>query len=94
MRRLVEERVQETFDLDFKRDLYGNSDGAKRELAADVAAMANSGGGLIILGIDEDEHACAQAAPGALADDADVTRILQIVGSLVAPVPDIDVRCV
>jgi hypothetical protein len=94
MRRLVDERVQETFDLDFKRDFYGNSDGAKRELAADVAAMANSGGGLIILGIDEDEHACAAAAPGVLADDAEVTRILQIVGSLVAPVPDIDVRCV
>jgi hypothetical protein len=94
MRRLVEERVQETFDLDFKRDLYGYSDSAKRELAADVAAMANSGGGLIILGIDEDEHACAQAASGVLADDADVTRILQIVGSLVAPVPDIDVRVV
>lgn len=46
---LVANNVTEDYDLDFKRDLYGRSDSDKRACATDVAAMANTAGGLIIL---------------------------------------------
>ncbi|MGP3989126.1 hypothetical protein [Streptomyces sp. 3N207] len=36
--------VPEDFDLDFKTELYGRSDSAKRDLCGDVAAMANTSG--------------------------------------------------
>ncbi|MET9229161.1 ATP-binding protein [Lentzea sp. NPDC003310] len=88
---LVASATQESFDLDFKRDLYGRGDSERRKLAGDVAALANTAGGLIILGIDEDDHACASAAPGVEVSDAEAGRIRQVVASLVAPVPAFDV---
>lgn len=59
---LVENAVMEEFDLDFKRDLYERTDQKRRDLAGDVAAMANSAGGVIILGVDDDDGR-ANAAP-------------------------------
>ena len=47
----VEERVEEADDLDWERDLPTKERDA--EFAKDVAAMANSGGGLIVYGVDE-----------------------------------------
>ena len=60
---LISGAVPEDYDLDFKREPYGRNDAAKRDLCGDVAAMANTSGGLIILGLDEDEHGNATAAP-------------------------------
>jgi hypothetical protein len=48
---LVSNQVPEAFDLDYKAELYGGSDSAKRALAGDVAALANTAGGLLVLGI-------------------------------------------
>jgi len=84
---LVSSQVPEAFDLDVKAKLYGNSDSDRRNLATDVAALANTAGGLLVLGIEEDRQARAVAAPGVPVSDDEVTRILQIVGSLVVPLP-------
>ena len=84
---LVTSQVAEAFDLDFKAQLYGNSDRDRRGLATDVAALANTAGGLLVLGIEEDRQARAVAAPGVPVSDDQITRILQIVGSLVVPLP-------
>jgi hypothetical protein len=84
---LVTNHVSEAFDLDFKETLYGNADKDKRDLATDVAALANTAGGLLVLGIEEDRQARAVAAPGVSVSDCEVRRILQIVGSLVVPLP-------
>jgi hypothetical protein len=84
---LVPNQVSEAFDLDFKGSLYGNADRDRRDLATDVAALANTAGGLLVLGIDEDRQARAVAAPGVAVSDAEIRRILQIVGSLVVPLP-------
>jgi hypothetical protein len=87
---LVTNHVPEEFDLDFKRELYGNTDGDRKALATDVAALANTAGGLLVLGIEEDDQACAVAAPGIAVSDAEITRMLQIVGSGVVPLPVFD----
>jgi hypothetical protein len=84
---LVANAVTEAFDLDFKGELYGNADKDKRALAGDVAAMANTAGGVIVLGIAEDDQARAAAAPGVALSDGEIGRIYQIVASLVSPLP-------
>jgi hypothetical protein len=84
---LMTNHVSEAFDLDFKATLYGNSDRDRKDLATDVAALANTAGGLLVLGIEEDRQARAVAAPGVAVSDDEVRRILQIVGSLVVPLP-------
>jgi Putative DNA-binding domain len=89
---LVSNAVTEAYDLDFKAELYGKSDKERRDLAGDVAALANTAGGVIVLGIVEDDQARAAAAPGVALSDAEVGRVQQIVASQVAPIPTLDVR--
>jgi hypothetical protein len=49
----VDREVPEGPDLDWKRDYYTAADAGKKELAKDVCAMANTGGGLITIGIND-----------------------------------------
>jgi len=88
---LISNQVAEAFDLDFKSEMYGSSDRDKRDAATDVAALANTAGGLIMGGIAEDDQARAAAAPRVALSDADERRIRQIVASQVVPMPVIDV---
>jgi hypothetical protein len=88
---LVTNAVPEAFDLEFKAELYGKTDKAKRDLASDIAAMANTGGGVIVLGVAEDDQARASAAPGVALSDDEVGRVRLIVASQVAPLPTFDV---
>lgn len=87
---LVSGSVHEDADLDFKEKLYGQGDPEKRDLAGDVAAMANTIGGVIVLGIDEVDGAAVKLTPVSLSE-AEVLRMRQIVTSNVAPVPRFDI---
>jgi hypothetical protein len=94
VRGLVSVQAHEDFDLDFKVAHYGRSEAEKRALAVDVAAMANTAGGVILIGVDEDEQARATAAPGVEVSDAERGRISQIVASQVAPYPTFGVEII
>lgn len=94
LRELVVNGVTEAYDLDFKGELYGHGDKDKRALAGDVAAMANTVGGVIVLGIAEDDQARAGDAPGVAISDQEINRIHQTVASGVNPLPRFDVRSV
>lgn len=94
IRALPANQVTEAFDLDFKATLYGSTDKGRRDLCADVAALANTSGGVIILGVTEDEHAAAVAAPGVQLSDAERNRMLQILASGIAPMPACEVLSV
>lgn len=91
---LVEGGVAEAFDLDFKSKHYGRSDSEKRDLAGDVAALANTAGGLIVIGVEEDAHARASGAPGVEVTDAELARIRQVVAAGVTPLPVFDALAV
>jgi hypothetical protein len=94
VRDLVNAQAQEAFDLDFKVGHYGVTESAKRALAVDVAAMANTAGGVILIGIEEDERVRATAAPGVEMSDKERGRISQIVASQVSPFPTFDVEMI
>ena len=81
---LVTGGVREDTDLDFKQTLYGHTDSDKRDLTGDVAAMANTIGGAVILGIEDVETVATNLHPVPLTD-AEELRMRQIVAGNVAP---------
>src|SRR3712207_5341551 len=50
----LQQRIGENLTLDYKRELSTSSDRDRAELCKDVSALANSQGGMIIYGVDED----------------------------------------
>lgn len=86
--------VEEYTDLDFKREAYENAEGGRKSLATDVAAMANTAGGLLVLGMDEDEQARATGPSGMAVSDGEVSRMRSVVASKVHPTPAVDIRIV
>jgi len=88
---LVTQQVPEAFDLEYKAELYGSSDSDKRALATDVAALANTDGGLLVLGIVEDDQARAARVLGVSIAESECRRVFQVIGSQVVPLPVFDV---
>jgi len=88
---LAQTACPEASDLDYKRTLYDGSDKGRHDLASDVAALANAHGGLIVVGMDEDDGH-ASVAVGVPLSDAETNRIHTIVAAQVAPVPRIEIH--
>ncbi|OIQ79109.1 divergent AAA domain protein [mine drainage metagenome] len=82
---LVEGRIQEDQDLEFKLQHYGRGDNDKQELAKDVAAFANTTGGVLIIGIEEDNQGCASSLNPVSLEEGQVRRYHEIVASHVKP---------
>src|SRR5689334_5136891 len=54
---MIRDQVQESLILDYKKcDALQKTDGKKSEMSKDVSAFANSAGGVIIYGVEEDKH--------------------------------------
>ncbi|WP_181448859.1 AlbA family DNA-binding domain-containing protein [Nonomuraea aridisoli] len=84
---LVAGQVGEAEDLDYKRELYGHGDRDRRSLCTDVAALASTRGGLLVLGIDEDAQGRAVTMTDVGLSDAAATRMHQVIASGVHPLP-------
>lgn len=94
LRGLPTRQVREDYDLDFKETLYADSDKAKRDLCSDVAAMANTAGGLIILGVREGVGSVAQDVPGVDLSTGERDRMHQIIGVGVSPFLAVDILAI
>jgi len=83
---LVSNRVQESRSLEFKRDAVGRSDDQKREFLGDISALANTIGGDLVFGVEEDQGV-AVAAEGVLLDDpdAEILRLENILRGGIEP---------
>lgn len=95
---LVANRVREGPHLDFKRSIALAWDSpAKHEFLADVTAFANSGGGDLVYGVDEDGDAQAVAVvPQVVASaDQEVRRLQDFLLNLAEPrIPGIQIQAV
>lgn len=83
---LITGRVEEGPTIEFKRDLPDDTRDAKKEFVADVCALANSRGGDLIFGVDEDAdgRASAVCAIPLNPDDA-ILRLTNILGDGLEP---------
>src|SRR5437868_6558077 len=72
--RLVREQWPESKTIDYKRDVYGNRDEDKKELLKDVSSFANTQGGDILIGVDENQG-LPTAIPGVTIVDVDKEKL-------------------
>lgn len=95
---LVADQVREGPHLDFKRDLpTAWNDAAKHEFLADTTAFANSGGGDLIFGIDEDGQAQASSVmPQVISNvDQEIRRLQDFLLNLAEPrLPGVKIQAV
>ena len=86
LKALVTNGVREARSLEFKTKLVWATESEKKEFLADVSALANGGGGDLILGIEEDAGA-ASAVVGldSFDPDKDTLRVENIVRDGIAP---------
>jgi hypothetical protein len=68
----IQAGVPEGVLVDYKRDMYGRADADVREFLKDVSSFANTAGGHLIIGMDEDGGIPTALAP--LTVDADQER--------------------
>ncbi|MEV4819301.1 AlbA family DNA-binding domain-containing protein [Micromonospora tulbaghiae] len=78
-------------DLDFKRDTYGRNDPERKKLCGDVGALANANGGLLILGMEEDNQGRAKKDFGVDISDGERIRLRQTVITNVQPPPTFEI---
>lgn len=85
---LLADQTREGPHLDFKRELPTTwNDATKHEFLADTTAFANSGGGDLVFGIQEDEQAQASAViPQAISNsDQEIRRLQDFLLNLAEP---------
>jgi hypothetical protein len=88
LQRLVDEALEESLTLDYKASAALSREGkAPDEMCKDVTALANSAGGQIVYGIEEDKATRKPSRVDDGVDDQKITRewIEQIINSRVQP---------
>ncbi len=83
---LIKNKVQESLTLDYKKsDALEKTDRKKSELSKDASAFANSAGGVILYGMEEDKHFPTKPDVGFDPDDISKEWIEQVISSSVHP---------
>jgi hypothetical protein len=83
---LVTAQVPEGPRIEYKRDTYGGSDGDKREALKDISSFANTEGGHLLIGVEE-ENGVPTAFTGLSGVDVDqeILRLEQLARSGIEP---------
>lgn len=92
---LVEDSEREGLRLEYKRDQYQWNDAGTREFLADVSSFANSRGGLLLVGVEE-EDGCATEVTGVPGEvDEELQRMNAKLESGIEPrIPSVETRAI
>lgn len=83
---LIGNKMAEGRTIEYKRALPGGSDGDKKEFLADVSSFANTSGGDLVFGMDENAGLpTAIVGLGAVDPDAETRRLDSILASGLSP---------
>jgi len=86
LERLVENAVAESQAIEYKSELPGDTDAAKKEFLADVSAFANTSGGDLLYGITEKDGVAAAVDGVKIADpDAAILKYENIIRTGIEP---------
>lgn len=92
---LVEQRVEERQNIEYKLKSYGRSDGEVKEMLADISSIANAYGGYLLIGIEENDRGCARALAGIDECEMQAQRIVDTCLAGIEPrITGIKTRCV
>lgn len=93
---LLTAQVPEGLRVEYKADAYGNADKDKREFLKDISALANSHGGHLILGIEENEGVPTRIVGiGDVDADVELLRMEQVARSGLEPrIPGLRIRVI
>ncbi|MEW8659532.1 MAG: ATP-binding protein [Candidatus Thiodiazotropha endolucinida] len=93
LQELLEAGVPEGLRLDYKLTTYGRSDRDKKEFLKDISAFANSHGGHLVIGVQEEEGSIVDI-PGIDTDcDAEILRFEQMLRNAIEPkIPDVRMK--
>lgn len=96
LKELVEGQVPEGPRLDFKLTVYGRTDSDKKELLKDFSALANSHGGHLVLGVEENGGIATDIVGlDGVNPDREILRMEQLTRSgLEPPVPGVRMKAV
>jgi Putative DNA-binding domain len=85
LQRLVSDQIRESLTLDYKASAaLGRSDKQRDELCKDVTAFANSAGGQLVIGVEENKHVPSRVDEGA---EPTITKewVEQVIDSRIQP---------
>lgn len=83
---LIANGVTEGRQIEYKRELPGNTDADKKEFLADVSSFANTNGGDILFGLEENQGLPTAIIPLQLADlDLEIRRLDGIISQGLEP---------
>jgi Putative DNA-binding domain len=83
---LISNAISEGRTIDYKREMPGGTDAAKKEYLADISSFANTSGGDLIFGVDEAQGIPTEIVGIASVDpDAEIRRVDSITASGLSP---------
>ena len=95
LRSLIESGIAERRTIEYKRELPGGGDEAKREFLADASSFANASGGDLIYGMDEQDGVPVAITPLQLNPDQDALRWEAAIRDGISPrVPGVRIRAI
>jgi hypothetical protein len=101
--RLIENKIPENITLDYKRELHIDSSDERKEFLYDVSSFANSEGGIILYGIEEEkgENSSNSGIPGKIIGiqynniDNLILKMEDILGNSIQPrIPNIRIKSI
>lgn len=95
LRYLVENNIQERKTLEYKKELPDNTDSGKKEFLGDISSLANTLGGDLVFGIEENDSVLQDKLGIEIENiDAEVARIENIIRDGLSPRIDVDIRSI
>ncbi len=93
LQRLIDTGACETTVIDFKRETYGESERARKDFLKDISSLANTSGGDVVIGMDENGGIPTQIVPLTGDADQEVVRLDNMARSGLEPrLPNFAVR--
>ncbi len=86
LQELIDVGVPEGLNVEYKRELYDNTDADKKEVLKDITSFANSSGGHLIIGVEEEQGLPTNIRGiGGVDVDAAIQRIENLIRDGVEP---------